>query len=499
MLKSFLKRAGSDAFKYLPVRLIPALTSLITVPIFTRAIGAEDYGNFYLVSSAVSLTAAIASAWISSSVVRFYWPSRKDGQLDRFVSTVFWVTLASLIAAGSTAVAAVWVFREALGPDLVRLAPAGAAFLVAHNLSSTMLQVLRAANRASAFSVLSVAGTLLTTAASIAFVAAFGWGSLGIIVGGIIGNAFIVPFVLSQVRVEGSISIRGADRTMLSEFLAYGVPLIPVGISSWVLVLADRYVIAAARSAAEVGLYSVSYGLGEKIMQLVGMPLLITMTPMLMEAYERHGQLLAQQVQTQFTRYYLMAAFPLTAGLAVAAEPFMRVFTGSEYWEAAPIMPVVSASVMCYGLAQIAGTGLGIHKKSRIIMYNTLGVAAFNVAANLAVVPRFGYAGAAYTTLASYLLLLGLTYLSSRPYMPWRVSWSMVLRTAGAATLMALALHTLFLHAEPSIPTLAAMVIAGILLYLIALLVTGSVRADERRYLLDGIRKAGRRRAGGAE
>lgn len=489
MLKSFLMRAGSDAFKYLPVRLVPALTSLITVPIFTRAIGAEDYGNFFLISSAVSFAAAIGSAWISSSLVRFYWPSRKQGRLDEYTSTVLWVGLGSLVTVGVVCGLGAWIFREELGTDLIRLVPAGVVFLVVHNLASTLLQVLRAANRASAFALLSVVTTILTTIASVVLVTAFGWGSLGIIVGGVAGSTIVLPFILGQVRTEGSLAPSSVRRTMLREFLSYGVPLVPVGISSWVLVLADRYVIAATRGATEVGLYSVSYGLSEKIMQLVGMPLLITMTPMLMEAYEKHGQRLAQQVQTQFTRYYLIAGLPLVAGLTVGAEPFMRVFTGQEYWLAAPIMPVVSASVMLYQLANIAGTGLGIHKRSTTIMFNTLAAAVFNVIANLLVVPRFGYQGAAYTTLASYILLLALTYLRSRRYMAWQIPWSMIARTALAAVSMAGLLWVVFAEAEPSIGLLVAMLVVGLLTYSAALLLTGSIRSDERAYLMQSVRR----------
>ncbi len=494
MLKSFLKRAGSDAFKYLPVRLVPALTSLITVPVFTRAIGADDYGNFYLISSAVSFAAAIGSAWISSSLVRLYWPSRREGRLDDYTSTVLWVGLASLTAVGAIGALGAWVFRDALGPDLMALVPAGATYLVVHHLSTTLLQILRAANRASAFALLSVVTTILTTIASVALVALFGWGALGIIVGGVAGNAVVLPFILGQVKTEGSLAPASVSRPMLREFLSYGVPLVPVGISSWVLILADRYVIAASRSAAEVGLYSVAYGLGEKIMQLVGMPLLITMTPMLMEAYEKHGQELAQRVQTQFTRYYLMAGIPLVAGLAVGAEHFMQVFTGQEYWVAAPIMAIVSASVMCYQLANIAGTGLGIHKKSKIIMYNTLTAATFNIVANIIVVPRYGYPGAAYTTLASYLLLLGLTYLRSRPYMAWQVPWSMLARTTLSALAMAALLWAVFAGTEPSITALLAMALVALVAYAAALLLTGAVRPDEREYIGELARRAVRSR-----
>ena len=127
MLKTILKGAGSDTLKYFPVRLIPALTSLVTVPVFTRMIERADYGNFYLISSATSLAAAVATAWITNSVVRFYWTYRNAGRVDDYVSTSVWSTVLSITAVALVTLAGVWVARDSIPPDLMRLIPIGLA------------------------------------------------------------------------------------------------------------------------------------------------------------------------------------------------------------------------------------------------------------------------------------------------------------------------------------------------------------------------------------
>jgi O-antigen/teichoic acid export membrane protein len=255
--------------------------------------------------------------------------------------------------------------------------------------------------------------------------------------------------------------------------------MIPAAISSWVLVLSDRYVIGLSQSAADVGLYGTAYGLGDKIMGLITAPLLIAIAPVLVQTFEKRGQELAQQVQTQLTRYYAMVTVPLVFGLTVIARPFMEIFTGPLYREAYPILPVVAAGVMLYGMTQIANNGLAMHKKSVIMMRNTVVAAAFQVVLNLALVPRFGYAVAAWSTLAAYLLLLVLAAVRSRPYMAWRVPWADLGRIGASSAVMATALIAAFRWFPASLWMLLVQALAGIVIYTLTLWAAGGFRPDE--------------------
>lgn len=490
MLKKILRGAGSDALKYFPVRLVPALTSLITVPLFTRLIDPADYGNFYLITSATSLTATFATAWITGSVVRFYWPHKKDGKLNEYVATTVWSAVGSLAAAVVLVGIAILVFAERLPDGLAVLAPIALASLAFNYTINVLLQVLRASNRSTQYAVLAVASSLIATTLSVYFVWGPRLGSFGILAGVALGNLLLLPFGLRAVSKEGSISPRNYDRDILREFTSYGFPLVPAAISTWLLVLADRYVIGIYRGAAEVGLYSVAYGLGDKIMNLIILPLTIAIAPVMVQTFEEQGQLMAQKVQTQFTRYFAMATVPLLFGMAAAGQEFMQVFTGEQYRSAFPILSIVAASILMNGLTQIAGNGVALHKKSTIMMSNALTAGGFNVVTNLLLVPRYGYMAAAYTTFASYLLLLTLTWYRSRPYMAWHLPWADLLRIAGASSLMYLVLAFGFARVPVSALTFLAQIAAGIMLYVVGLMLFRAVRPDEREFVGDMWRAA---------
>jgi O-antigen/teichoic acid export membrane protein len=264
------------------------------------------------------------------------------------------------------------------------------------------------------------------------------------------------------------------------------------------LVLADRYIIEFTRTTAEVGMYSVAYGLGEKIMQLITLPLIIAMGPVMIQTFERQGQALAQRVQTQMTRYFALLTFPLLFGLAATSRHFMQVFTGPDYRAAFPILAIVAAGSLSYGLVQIAGNGIALHKKSTITMTNTMTAGVFNIVTNIVFVPRFGYMAAAYTTLASYALLLALTWYRSRPYMEWVIPWADLARIAAVCGAMWAAIALTLGRVPGNIGVLLAEVALGAAVYIAGLFVTGAVRADERVYVRDLAARVWRRLSGRA-
>jgi len=483
LLERALKAAGSDAARYLPVRFIPALTSLVTTPLFTRAIDKADYGAFYLVSSIASLMAAVAIGWLQSSSIRFYWPARKAENLDGYTSTIVWTGIASLTATAAVMSVAAFFAKDLADPVVMRLVPAGIAYFIISFYATAMLQVLRAANRASVFARLTVGSTLLVTALSIGFVWFAKWGALGILAAAAIGNLVFLPSILRAIGQEGTLSPRATDRDLLREFLDYGLPLVPSSIAGWTLVVLDRFIIQAFRGAGEVGVYSVTYSLGDKIMGLVTMPLLLTMMPSLIEAYEKHGQNLAEKVQKQFTRYFAILTLPLLAGMAAASLVFLDVFTGPDYREAYPALALVAAGSMLGSFAQIAGAGLGIHKKTKLIMMNVLVAAAFQTALNLIFVPIYGYMAAAIATPASYALLLAMTWFQSRRYMAWIIPWADLGRIAAASMGMFAVVAAMSVYLPATLYVLIAQVIVGIVLYTGLLIAFGGVRVEERRFV----------------
>jgi len=483
------------------VRLLPALASLFTVPIFTAAIGAADYGAYYLISSVATLLSNICVGWLSSALVRMYWPMKREKRLDEYTSTLLWSATVSLLATAMVAGIAALLFRGALQANVARLVPIALLYFVINYLTNVLVQVPRAAKESGAFARLQVAGALVTTGASVIFVWWGHLGAAGIFAGGAVGWTILLIPILRHVRTHGSLSPTHFSRSVLSEFWAYGLPLVPVGISSWALVLIDRFVIQWSAGSAQVGLYSVAYSLGDRIIQLVTVPLLLAMSPSLIQTFEHQGQKLAEKVQTQFIRYFALITFPMLVGLACTAQSLMRAFTSPAYWSAWPVLAIVAAGSVFSSFSQVATSGLAIHKKTKLIMGNAIAAATFNLVANVLLVPRWGFMAAAINTVAAYFLMMTLSWWQSRRYMRLRFPWNDLSRVLVASLVMGAAIWFPFRTAAQtatraqSLVLVIAQVLIGVIVYALMLFVVREVRDQEMQLARELVSRLTRRSA----
>ena len=69
---------------------------LIAIPIITRLLSPEDYGNYVITIATVSVFVTIVG-WLSMSIIRFYPAYERDGKLPEFYSTVTILTIVSTI------------------------------------------------------------------------------------------------------------------------------------------------------------------------------------------------------------------------------------------------------------------------------------------------------------------------------------------------------------------------------------------------------------------
>ena len=77
MLKSFAK----DLLGYIPSKVIPGIFGLVIIPVMTRLFNPDEYGQYVIVTSTVSILGIIAIDWVRTSIMRFYATYEKSSEL----------------------------------------------------------------------------------------------------------------------------------------------------------------------------------------------------------------------------------------------------------------------------------------------------------------------------------------------------------------------------------------------------------------------------------
>ena len=185
----------------------------------------------------------------------------------------------------------------------------------------------------------------------------------GMLLGIIISLILIYP-VLYRIAIPETSYVK-LPVTIVKEFAYYGIPLGITNISGWILALSDRYIIQLFRGSAEVGLYSISYSIANNSIYLIVSIFTIASAPLIMKKWENESRGKTIKFIRNITSLFLIICVPSTIGLSILSKPILKLLSTTEYYEGFKIIPMVSGSVLLFGLQRNFQLGLLFYKKNK--------------------------------------------------------------------------------------------------------------------------------------
>lgn len=365
------------------------------------------------------LIATFAGGWLAASAARYVHaaPSSAEGR----VLPVVWRAhvLLLLVCIGSAAIACVLGFASGAslpasswaGPDALTAAlGAAAALLVAASLLKTLAQsVLNSAGNARVF-VAASAGLALSPLLLITAL----WQAATV-------DSALLAFAVCDV-VVAVLALRwcgvaqpwwprtaagaSSDVDAVALCLRYGGPVMLAGLGSWVIAWSDRYVLSFWVDAHEVGRYVQSYQLAAAIIT-IPLSFVVTLLVPRALALERDDGLAAalRYVHTMQKRYRWLA---LPCGmLATVCILLLQKHFYAEYALPPSLIAVLVMAHLLLGYTHFQNKRFELSGRTAELMRSLFVGAAANVAGNVLLVPQFGAAGAAWSTLLAYGVTVG--------------------------------------------------------------------------------------------
>lgn len=268
------------------------------------------------------------------------------------------------------------------------------------------------------------------------------------------------------------------SREMLKRLLAFGVPTIFTLLSMRVIDISDRYVILyllGDTGASQLGGYTVAYTLGMVGIMVFVHSFRIAWQPFFLSVqHEKDAGAIFSRVAT----YYTMFIGTVFLGITLFRREIVMLYAPDYPIRLAGIVPFVSIAYVFFGFYIIMVAGIYIHEKTRYLPVVTTIAAVLNVGLNFIFVPRYGIAGAAYTTVIAYVVMVAIMYFISGSV--YRVEYDLA-RIAGVFLFVAAPIAVSFLWSPGG-------AIAGVLYHAaLFLLAAGGITA----WLLDGEERAG--------
>jgi O-antigen/teichoic acid export membrane protein len=210
--------------------------------------------------------------------------------------------------------------------------------------------------------------------------------------------AMMVALVMTLPRIP-----LPRDRAMLRRALAFGLPLVPAVLSTFVLHSADRLMIQAELGSTAVARYQVAYNVGALPMLLLGV-LNTSWMPRIFSFRESHERAAVIAASRDMLYRLLM---PVLIGLAAGAPLVLRIWAPPEYEPETLLMvnAIVLASAVPYTAGLSATRTLMAEGRTGYVALAQGIAGTTNVGLNLALIPLLGLPGSAAATLLSLSIL----------------------------------------------------------------------------------------------
>ncbi len=466
LLTSLLGNVVQQGSVYLIGVVGIGIASFVILPIYARIFAPAEYGLLSLANLVVSIGSIAIASWLTGCTTRFLPYYQRLHKVDTFYSTILFSMILSLAAFLLLGVPAYFWGRGSLAIEFQPLIPLIAVLIPLTMVFGIVLNILRVKQEAKRYIIFELGSTYVALMIGLPLVIFLGLGVSGILWGQAI--ILLILGVISFKRLfltDSSVRPSAISLPAVKEFASYGFPMVAAIIGTWILSGADRFIISSLRDTAEVGLYSMGYGIGGSIAMLAS-AFRLASEPILMRTYESDNRAITSGLLSQLTRILILIGLPAAIGISVLASPIIRLLTTAPYYSASTVIPFVALGNFTYGLCLLSSAGLRTARKTPIVARNWLAVGALNILLNIVFVPKFGFVAAAVTTLVSYVVLLILNIKSANRYLRWAPIPRSAVNTVVASLIMG---GVVFLITHFTVSAIADCILgvtAGIVVYL---------------------------------
>ncbi|MGA2677237.1 MAG: polysaccharide biosynthesis C-terminal domain-containing protein [Methanobacterium sp.] len=463
-------------------QILLALFGIITLPALTKTYGAELYGLWSQIFITVNLLYPILTLYFGSAIIR-YLSGENDKKVtsQEIAGTLFtiliFIILLILFSIIFSKELSIFLFKSYGFASFIPLMViwAGANALYYHLISYMRIQ-----GRIKFLSMLNLACSGLQL--SLLVILALLKYPLSIIV---ISQILIeIIFVLLvYILVFREIGFSLPNFRNIPKYLSFSLPQIPGSVLMWILNYSDRYFIIYYLNLVEVGIYSVSYGLGSLI-TLFYAPISFVIYPVISKCWNNGEFEEVNRYLEYSTKIFLAFSIPASLGLYVLATPLLKILTTSQFVVGGELVLLVALGTIFLGLFQINIYIILLVQQTRWIPLITGLSSVINILLNIILIPKTGITGAAIATLISYFILAVIVSYWARKEVSYHIDLKFLLKVIIASIIMSIFINILLIILVKSvILKILLSVLMGSIIYFTLLFIFRAFTESEKKFI----------------
>lgn len=266
---------------------------------------------------------------------------------------------------------------------------------------------------------------------------------------------FYVP-IYFYIILKGK---RFIDLSIWKQTLTFALPLIPHYLAQHVMASADTIMISNLVSNSDAGIYSVVSTIG-KIVTIVWSAVNVSLIAITFESLNEKNYQKIKGLTLALVIVYGVICFSVT----LIAPEILMILAPDNYAKGVYVVPPVACASFLSALYNVYGNIEFYHKRSFNIAIATIVATLVNIVLNFILIPKFTYTGAAYTTFASYVVLILMHYMGYRRAQKERVyNDKMLLLVALVTTTLCIASSLLYVNATVRYVIIGVILVAVLL------------------------------------
>jgi O-antigen/teichoic acid export membrane protein len=427
--ESTRSRATRDVVRQLLGRALNLGLGIVVTAVIARSLGDAGFGVWSSLLVVVQMSAYLANLGIEQVGVR-----RAAAEPEREAEWIgATVALRALVSLPATLISIVAVLLISESGNMV-LAGLLASLTILCSGPDTVRALLQLRLRNDVNVAVMTFSSIAWGASAIA-VSAAGGGLVPLAVAFLISTlATTVLQVVVGLRAGGIVLV--GSRHLWGPLARVGLPLAGAGVLVLAYARIDQVLVLELVGAREAGLYAAVYRILEQA-HFLPLAVSLTLLPLISAAHPADPARVRELLQTT-AGYLAVVSLPALGVALAAAEPMIELLFGAEFSAAAPALPVLMGAfvLICFGyLSGNLVVVLGLQR--RFLLYAVIGL-VFNVGLNLALLPSYGFLAAAWITLATELLVVGLAWRAVLAELRFRPNLERIWRAALATVAMTL-------------------------------------------------------------
>lgn len=406
---------------YLTSNILTAAVPFLLLPILTRYLGPDEYGQVAMFQVYIGLLAAFVGLNVNGAIIRQFYHKSEGVSFSGYFSSAFVVLIFSFLLtfvvvyflqstiARLLSIEMYWIF---LG-----LAVSLCAFVIKMTLSQYQVN-----KRHFKYSAIQISLAIVNAALSIYFVLYVERGAEGRVLGILYANVLVSVTCVFLIIKMGLFDFKSIKREYVKDSFYYGVNLVPHFCGIFLLGTADRYIVNSNIGLYEAGIYMAAIQVC-RVFPIFFDALNKAFVPWLFEKLANNDT--QAKIQVVKLTYYYITLLLVASALSFYFFPYITLLIlGEEYNTVGTIVGYLALGSCIQGAYYMFTNYLIYSKKTGVLSSITIFSGGCNIALSLIFILNYGLLGVCYAFIISNIMRITLTFIFAAKYvsMPWFLS-----------------------------------------------------------------------------